>query len=430
MRKIAFAFVIFVVPQCAPAQPAWENQLDRAERQFLRMRPSDARDLFLDVQRQAGQLPAGDLRRARLSVLLASTYADMGDHSRAIPLLEDSRRIWETAGIEDLRYLATLNLLASSLFNSNRPAEAWRAVENALSTGRRVLGQRHHIIGVLLTTAGTLHLLEGNVAKAQEALAGAVEVLRMEASPDPELATALRGLGGVHLLQGQMARARHFFTEAEVISRALGTETLYYAVALSNLGTFLVCDGDPARAQPLLMKALQIYDSMFGPDSGDAAPVLSGLAAVAAADRKFSLAAQYLDRALAVSRKAHGPESPQAAEVEYMTGWLLLQQGKPQEAQAPLEHANELFRRSYGEVHYKVADSFLLLGQTYDRQNRQSDAESAYRESIGGFERALGAKHAKVAEAMKYFAKTLKKTDKAEARLLERRSRSILASND
>ena len=100
MRKIAFAFVIFVVPQCAPAQPAWENRLDRAERQFLRMRPSDARDLFLDVQRQAGQLPAGDLRRARLSVLLASTYADMGNNSRAIPLLEDSRQIWETAGIE------------------------------------------------------------------------------------------------------------------------------------------------------------------------------------------------------------------------------------------------------------------------------------------------------------------------------------------
>ena len=429
MRKIAFTFVILVLPQYAPAQSAWESQLDRAERQFLRMRLSDARDLFLDVQRQAGQLPASDLRRARLSVLLASTYTDMGDHSKAIPLLEDSRRIWETASIEDVRYPATLNLLASSLFNSNRPVEAWRLIEYALRTCPRVLGPSHHIIGVLLTTSGSFHLLEGKVAEAREDFADAVEILRKTA-PGAELATALRGLGGAQLLRGEMDRARRRFMEAEALSRRLGTETLYYAIALSDLATFFVGDGDPSRAQPLFTKALKIYESMAVSDSGDVAPVLSGLAAVAIADRKFLLAAQYLDRALNVSRKAYGPESPQAAEVEYMPGWLLLRLGKPQEAQAPLQHANELFRRTYGEVHYKVADSFLLLGQIYAQQNRQSDAESAYRESIARFEQALGDRHAKVAEALNSFVKTLKKTNKAEARILERRSRDILASNN
>ena len=90
------------------------------------------------------------------------------------------------------------------------------------------------------------------MAKAQEALAGAVEVLRMEASPDPELATALRGLGGVHLLQGQMARARHFFTEAEVISRDWEQRLCITLLPLPDLGTFLVCDGDPvAGAAPI-----------------------------------------------------------------------------------------------------------------------------------------------------------------------------------
>jgi len=187
-----------------------------------------------------------------------------------------------------------------------------------------------------------------------------------------------------------------------------------------------VADGDPARAQPLLVKALHIYESTVGPDCAEIPPVAAGLALVAIADRRFGLAERYLDRAADISIRSSGTESVQLAEVWYVTGWLRLKQRNPVQAQRFLEQANGIFRKVYGEAHYKVADCFLFLGEAYAQQNQQALAEDAYRQSILRFERLLGARHPKLAEALQQYARVLKKTDKAGGRILERRASSIL----
>jgi tetratricopeptide (TPR) repeat protein len=417
---------VFLV-QTAQAQTMFESLMEQAERQYPSAAPREARDLFLAVQRLAGPLPPGDLRRGRLSVFLGSASLDLGDYPQAIAMLGDARRIWEAAGVEGDIYLRTLHLLASALGESNRLPEAWPILDRALSTGRRVpRPQNDVIIGALLATAGSFHLRAGDVIKAKEALVEAKELLRHRSPSPPALTTALRGLGLAHMLEGQMDLARQCFTEAQAASRAMGENSLYYAIALANLGNFYVADGDPARAQPLLVKALHIYELTVGPDCAEIAPVAAGLAAVAIADRRFALAERYLDRAADISIRSFGKVSIQLAEVWYVTGWLRLRQRNPVQAQRFLEEANGTFRNVYGEAHYKVADCFLLLGEAYAQQNQQALAEGAYRESISRFESLLGGRHPKLAEALQQYAKVLKKSDKAGARILERRANGIL----
>jgi tetratricopeptide (TPR) repeat protein len=417
---------VFLV-RTAQAQTTFESLMEQAERQYASATPREARDLFLAVQRQVGPLPPGDLRRGRLALFLGSADQDLGDYQNAIALLGEARQIWEAAGVEDDRYLRTLQLLASALAESNHLPEAWPILDRALSTARRVPGPRNDAtIGGLLATSGSFHLRAGDVIKAKAALVEAEELLRHTWPPPPAFATTLRGIGLVHMLEGQMGRARQFFTEAEAASRAMGEDSLYYAIALANLGNFYVADGDPARAQPLLVKALHIYESMVGPDCAEITPVAAGLALVAIADRRFGPAERYLDRAADISIRSSGTESVQLAEVWYVTGWLRLKQRNPVQAQRFLEQANGIFRKVYGEAHYKVADCFLFLGEAYAQQNQQALAEDAYRQSILRFERLLGTRHPKLAEVLQQYARVLKKTDKAGARILERRASSIL----
>jgi tetratricopeptide (TPR) repeat protein len=415
------------------AQPAFtgatDELVDQAANALRLGHALEARQLLLTAWRQADSIGKDDPSRARLEFALGSVYQELGDSRMAVPLLEDARRIWEKLGIEDVHSLGNLNFLGQVLFELQRPAEAERVLQSALQTARRVLGGRHEIVASVLDNLGTLYFVQGRIVEAERLLTEAVEMLRGEAPALRILASCLRVLAEVRLLQGRTGSARELFVEAEVLTSTLGEKSIYHAVSLSTLGNFYLLDGDAARAQPLLKKALRIYEAEVGPAHPDLVSVWGGLAEIALRDRKFLLAMQYLDRSRELTRKTYGPESPQLAVVEELMGRTLIYQGRLAQAQTLIEHSNGLLRRSYGKTHYRVANSYFLLGRVYAGQNRRDDAEHAYRRAIELFEQTLGEGHPKVAEALQHYASLLKKTDKKQARMVEQRSKAILSAS-
>jgi len=410
------------------AQPAsWESLVEQAEKTRVRTRLSETRDLLLAARLEAGELRDDDPRRARLSFALGTVYQDLGETLKAAPLLEDARRIWEQLGVEDARYLMSLNYLASGMIERQRLAEAQQLLDRALQTGLRVLGEKHQVIAAILNILGGLYLDQGNAPKAEQSLTTAVAILRSLNSPPETLGTSLRGLAHVHWLRGDAATARRLFAESEVVTRALGEDSLTYGLAAAGLGNFLVIDGDPARAQPLLNKALHIHQSLLGPNHRDLVPILEGLSALASSEGKKTLARQHLERARDIVNKVYGSASSHHARVEEATGWLLFNDGKLAQAQALIQHSNETLRRLYGETHYTVASSFLTLALVLERQNRRDEADVAFQRSITGFEATLGENHVLVARAMKHYATFLKRSDRVKAHTLEHRAETILS---
>ncbi len=407
---------------------SWEELVDQAGHAQFLGHALEAKQLLLIAWRQADAIGKDDPRRARLALSLGSVYQVLGDSRRAAPLLEDARRIWEKLGIEDVYSLSNLNCLGQALFELQRPAEAERVLKYALQTGRRVLGGRHEIIASVLDNLGGIYFVQGRIVEAEQSLTEAVEMVRGDGAAVRTLAASLRALAEVRVLQGLAGSARQLFVEAEVLTRTLGEESIHHAVSLSTLGNFYLSDGDAARAQPLLKHALRIYESEVGPAHPDLVSLWVGLAEIAFLDRKFPLAMKYLDQSRELARKVYGPEGPQLAVVEGLMGRTLIYQGKLDLAQTLIEHANGALRRSYGETHYQVANTYCLLGQVYARQNRREEAEYAYRRAIALFEQTLGERHAKVAEALQSYASFLRSTDKKQARLVEQRSKAILAS--
>ena len=71
--------------------------------------------------------------------------------------------------------------------------------------------------------------------------------------------------------------------------------------------------GDYAKAEPLLLRALKIYEKALGPDHPNTADSLQSLAALYRNTGDYAKAEPLLQRALKINEKALGPENPATA---------------------------------------------------------------------------------------------------------------------
>src|SRR5215210_88011 len=81
----------------------------------------------------------------------------------------------------------------------------------------------------------------------------------------------------------------------------------------NQLGYYLQMIGEYAEAQPLLERALGIYEKMLGPEHPDTALSLNNLAGLLQAQGDYEEARPLLERALGIYEKVLGPEHPDTA---------------------------------------------------------------------------------------------------------------------
>ena len=185
-----------------------------------------------DSSAQGGDASVALERPLRNLVLL---YLEANRPLEALPLADALVRLHDTVPLRDpasrAQRMDVLNLRASLLVALNRPNEAWRDLDRAVSVARELAGEapdnlalRHGLAGSLLNHSQVAEMVgQGEQAKrsAQEAEAILGSLARLHPELKGDWAKALSQLGQVYATTGDASRARPPLEEAISLMRTL-----------------------------------------------------------------------------------------------------------------------------------------------------------------------------------------------------------------
>jgi serine/threonine protein kinase/tetratricopeptide (TPR) repeat protein len=265
-------------------------------------------------------------------------------------------------------------------------------LEQALDSGRRVLGPEHVRVAQTLHDLGVVRGDRGDYDAAARTLEEALAMRRKLLGPEhADVAVTLAELGRVYQDEGFNPRAEPLQREALRIRRkALGDEDRETAVSLSDLGSVLRLNGDLAGAETLLRQSLSVNLKTRGPDHPNTSATLHALALIAAARGDYRTAEADLRRVLDVDRRALGERHPVVAMTLNNLARTLSRQGRHAEAAMALQQALDIARATLGDAHQLVAIYTINLGAERLALHEPAAAEALLRDALAIRSRAPG----------------------------------------
>jgi tetratricopeptide (TPR) repeat protein len=138
------------------------------------------------------------------------------------------------------------------------------------------------------------------------------------------------------------------------------------AVALLDAGQY-------AKAEPLLQRALTIWEKVLGPEHPDVATSLNNLALLYRVQGQYAKAEPLYQRALTIWEKALGPEHPDVALSLNNLAGLYQDQGQYAKAEPLYQRALVIAEKALGPTHSQMAimrKNYEALLQRWSRETR------------------------------------------------------------
>ncbi|MEQ6342087.1 MAG: tetratricopeptide repeat protein [Gammaproteobacteria bacterium] len=285
---------------------------------------------------------------------LASTLWNQGDLEGARTLeeevLEVSRRV---LGEEHPDTLASMSNLAITLFNQGDLEGARVLEEEMLAVGRRVLGGEHPDTLASMSNLVSTLFNQGNLMGArvleEEVLAVSRRVLGEE---HPDTLVSMSNLATILFNQGDLAGACALGEEVlEVSHRVLGEEGPGTLASMSNLASILFNQGDLAGARALEEKVLVVRCRVLGEEHPDTLISMNNLASTRGNQGDLAGARALQGKVLAVLSRMLGEEHPNTLTSMNNLALTLRDQGDLAGARVLEEKVLEVRRRVLGEKH-------------------------------------------------------------------------------
>lgn len=195
---------------------------------------------------------------------------------------------------------------------------------------------------------------------------------------------------------------------------------------MSDLGLLFSTQSLHEEAEPLLRRAVAIWEKSLGDDHPNVAIALNNLALLLWDTNRLLEAEPLLRRALAIDERSFGLDDPTVARDLNSLAVLLQAANRLSEAEPLMRRALAIDERGFGIDHPNVANSLNNLGQLLQATNRLAEAEPLTRRVVEIFEKSLGEEHPNVATALNNLAQLLQATNRlAEAEPLSRRMVAI-----
>ena len=239
----------------------------------------------------------------------------------------------------------------------------------------------------------------GFYTKDIERLRGQVRELEGSLGPrHPDLASSLSALGAVYVQQGLYAEAEPLLARALAIyEQNFAPEHPNVATALNNLARIRKELGQYREAEALYSRALAAYEKAYGPEHTAVASALLNLAALYEQTGQYKGAEAMYRRAISIAEKTDGPNSLKLAVLLSRLGGLLDRKGQYAAVEALYQRALDIRLKALNPDHPVVADSWNNLAMFYYTQGQYKRAETLYRKALDIRERALGPDHPTVA---------------------------------
>jgi tetratricopeptide (TPR) repeat protein len=195
---------------------------------------------------------------------------------------------------------------------------------------------------------------------------------------------------------------------------------------LSELGLLLSQNARLTEAEPLLRRALNLYEARYGSYHYTVAIALDNLAQLLRNINRWDEAESLLRRALEMDENGYGPYHPTVAIRLNNLGQLLMNNNSQDEAESLLRRALKMDENGYGPYHPALAPVLDNLAQLLMTTNRRDEAEPLLRRALAITEHSCGPDHPEVATRLNNLAQLLAAANCVdEAELLLRRALAI-----
>ncbi|GMV28918.1 MAG: hypothetical protein AMXMBFR59_10430 [Rhodanobacteraceae bacterium] len=296
----------------------------------------------------------GELRRAN------------ADYEQAEPLHREALSLRrEMVPADPVLYGRSLNNLALTLYEAGRNAEALPLYEESLALRRRALGDSAPPVLSTLVNIGLLRRTLGDYAAAEAAFREVLEQ-RLRTLGEAHLATAnvMTHLGRTLVSRGRNDEAEALLRRALAVRRSLlDGRSSDVSIGLYELAYALQQRGELDKAEALLRESHAIDLHRYGPDHAEVAPTLARLGHVLLAQGKLEPAEQALRDSLRIVQRHLAPDHVRIAAAQSYLADVLVARGQPGAAE-PLYQAALAIQRSQLRIdHPEVGHTLLGLAR-------------------------------------------------------------------
>lgn len=192
---------------------------------------------------------------------------------------------------------------------------------------------------------------------------------------------------------------------------------------LNQTGFYCYERAQYSEVEPLLVRALNIYEKVLEPENPGVAVVLNNMALLYDTRGRYAEAEPLYERALNINEKLLGPEHPAVATSLNNLALLYDNQGKYAQAEPLHKRALKIREKVCGLEHPDVATSLNNLALLYGSQDRYAEAEPLFLRALKINEKLLGPEHPALATCLNNLAYLYKEQSKyAEAESLYERA--------
>ncbi len=385
----------------------WDAHLEEGVHAVAIGQYTAAVEILTQVTQEAHAFPPNDVRRATSALSLATAYQYQGQLERAEAAYLEAREVVETAGASHSWLEGViLNGLGQLRYNQGRWKEAEEFLCEAAERCQKTRSATDACALAATRNLGDVYLIEGRVAESEALFHRLVDLLRQQSpAPNDVLAGALHGLATAYRVRGQYALAEPLLQESLELNKQNGGASPIVGDSLVELASLYRQEHKTDRAEPLLKKAVRIYEDSH--DSHIASAYLElGLTAID--DRLYATAEENLQRSLEISQSMHGNKNLSVATAEAALAQAYLGEHNYRKAEPLIREALATARALLGDVHCGFAKFLVIAGTLMEKQKHASEADAYYRQAINIYRRNLSPDHPDLVEAEHQYARFIK----------------------
>ncbi len=235
----------------------------------------------------------------------------------------------------------------------------------------------------------------GNSITAREILDKASKGIDASLTKDPELrAQMMYVMGGVYENLGLYARAQLLFQQAlQIRQSVLGPENPDTLSSVNKLAIVLKDEGRYPEAEKLYRETLDVQRRVLGPEHRDTLDTMDGLANLLQNEGHYAEAEKLLRRTLDAQRRVVGPEDPRTLSSMNSLANVLEDEGNYAEPEKLYRETLDVQRRVLGSEHPETLVTMNNLAIVLLDEGRYAEAEKLYRETLDVQRRVLGPEH-------------------------------------
>lgn len=391
-RHSSALLVCLVTPLFAASGPAdWELSYSQGVAAFENGRYQQAIPQLSSALDEARKFGPGDVRLMKSLYTVALAYQVQGDPGQAEALYLEAKAAIEAGGARSRPLLGyVLQGLGQLRFDQGRWKEAESLMRLAIDECTANAGPSHPSTLVAERHLGEILAAEGSTAEAQERIESLITALRQLPDERPDfLASALANLAALHVHQERYDLAEPLLRESLSLASRNSIPGPVLADTLMGLGEMYRLEHSCARAEPLLKKALHIYETSNDPHQAGA---LDELGLLALDERKFAIAKSYIKQSLNIYEKVIGPAHVLTARVKAALAQAFLGERDIPQARALIREALNIERRSMGEKHCEYARLLMIAGRVEEVGHQGAEADKFYRQALEVYRDRLGDK--------------------------------------